>query len=511
MNTRSSKRVARACLAAAAVLVLWPALRAGEVPQPVPAASPTRIRVLVDPRVELLSIVFHLAGNREYNQGRIPSYVKDVDEHFGPFQDHAAIATARRLVRERHVGFDAPMMLAVCLTDTTSVEMRACRDPFPLHRDSRWTRRDVEALIKDLRSFVRATDFAAFLERHQSLYRTACDRLEQVLRDRQLPDWLDRFFGPCPQGEFIVAIGLLNGGACYGPALQLANGRQEIYCVLGAWSADDAGLPRFDAGMVSVIVHEFVHTYVRPLVTAHAQALRPAGEKLFARVKTEMQGQAYSEWGTVMTESLVRACGVRYVLALDGPAAADAEIKHNADRMFLWTAPLADLLAEYETSRPTYPTLAAFMPRVIRFFDDYAAEHLEKDIAARQEQERLRQEQERLRREALQAQSPKIVSLVPPNGAEDVDPALPAVVITFDRPMVKGNLAIMNRPEAQRLPAVGVVGFDETGRILTIPVKLQPKTRYGFGLNADNDLLMQDQQGHPLAPVVIRFQTRAAR
>jgi hypothetical protein len=504
MNTKSSRRVARAGLAATIVLVLWPALRAGEAAPSVAAAPPTRIRVLVDPRVELLSVIFHLAGNREYNQGRIPSYVKDVDEYFGPFKKHAAVVRARKLARERGVACDAPMMLAVCLTDIPSVQMRACHDPFPLQRDPRWTRRDVEALLKDLQSFVRATDFAAFIERHQPLYRTACDRLEQVLRDRQLPDWLDRFFGPRPQGEFIVAIGMLNGGPSYGPALQLADGRQEIYAVLGAWSADDAGLPRFDAGMVSVIVHEFVHTYVRPLVTEHAKALRPAGEKILSRVKPEMRGQGYGEWATVMTEALVRACTVRYVLALDGTAAADAEVKYNAGRMFLWTGGLADLLAEYETSRQTYPTLDVFMPRILRFFDDYAAEHLEKDIAAHREQERLR-------REALQAQSPKIVSLVPPNGAEDVDPALPAVVITFDRPMVKGNLAFMRRPEAQPLPAVGAVGFDETGQILTIPVKLQPKTRYGFGLNADDVLTMQDQQGHPLAPVVIRFQTRAAR
>jgi hypothetical protein len=466
-------------------------------------ASRSSIRVLVDPRVELLSVVFHLAGNREYNQGRIPSYVKDVDEHFGPFKDHAAIATARRLVKERHIGFDAPMMLAVCLTDITSVEMRACHDPFPLHRDSRWTPRDATAFIKDLQSFVRATDFAAFIERHQPLYRAACDRLEQVLRERRLSEWFDSFFGPRPQAEFIVTIGMLNGGACYGPSLQLADGRQEIYCVLGAWLADDAGQPRFDASMISTVVHEFSHSYANPLIEKHLDALRPSGDKIFAAVQEEMRRQAYTDCKIMLGESLVRACGVRYALATGGPTAAAAETKYNVDRKFLWTGGLADLLGEYEAAREKYPTLDPFMPRVVEFFNDYAANRLDQDTAALQE--------ERQRRlETLKAKAPVIVSLVPANGAQDVDPGLPAIVVTFDRPMVKGNLAVM-RGDTGMLPFAGKSSFDDSGKVLTIPVKLKPQTEYSFGLNAENFLVMRDEQGNPLVPTVVRFKTRAAR
>lgn len=35
----------------------------------------------VDKRVELLSIVFRLAGNREYNQDIFKDYVKDIHDH----------------------------------------------------------------------------------------------------------------------------------------------------------------------------------------------------------------------------------------------------------------------------------------------------------------------------------------------------------------------------------------------------------------------------------------------
>jgi hypothetical protein len=99
--------------------------------------------------------------------------------------------------------------------------------------------------------------------------------------------------------------------------------------------------------------------------------------------------------------------------------------------------------------------------------------------------------------------------MVPANGARDVDPNLPAIVITFDRPMIKGNLAVM-RLDLGPLPFAGKSAFDDSGKVLTIPVKLKPQTEYRFGLNGADFLVMRDEQGNPLAPVVVTFQTRAA-
>src|SRR5262249_1702982 len=53
-----------------------------------PATQRGIVDVTVDPRVELLSIIFHLAGNPEYNQAQVRSYADDVTTHFGPFKDH---------------------------------------------------------------------------------------------------------------------------------------------------------------------------------------------------------------------------------------------------------------------------------------------------------------------------------------------------------------------------------------------------------------------------------------
>jgi large conductance mechanosensitive channel len=79
--------------------------------------QPPSVAVRVDPRVELMSIIFRLAGNPEYNQGRVEQYTKDVESHFGQFREHRTVELARGLRRKRGVSFDACMSMAVHLKD----------------------------------------------------------------------------------------------------------------------------------------------------------------------------------------------------------------------------------------------------------------------------------------------------------------------------------------------------------------------------------------------------------
>lgn len=69
----------------------------------------------VDERVELLSIVFRLAGNHEYNSRRFKLYTDKIYEHYTPYKDHELIHFAKRLRKENGVSFDAVMSMAIHL------------------------------------------------------------------------------------------------------------------------------------------------------------------------------------------------------------------------------------------------------------------------------------------------------------------------------------------------------------------------------------------------------------
>jgi hypothetical protein len=168
-------------------------------------------------------------------------------------------------------------------------------------------------------------------------------------------------------------------------------------------------------------------------------------------------------------------------------------------RQFFWMEGLSALLGEYEENREKYASLDDFFPEIATFFKSYASK-VDQDVKSF-----VQDRQEQL--EKLKANSPLIVSMVPLNGAQDVDPNLPAVVVTFDRPMKNDQWAVIRLSD--KFPEKGgEVFYDETKKVFTIPVKLKPDTEYELGLNAEGFYGFASEAGDPLYPVVIRFKTR---
>src|SRR5436305_840263 len=95
-------------------------------------------RTSVDPRVELLSIVFHLAGNSEYNQCRVSAYCEDIDKYFTPYKDDAAIRIARELRASRGISYDAVMSMAIHLRDVETLSERVSLDAPDTRLEKRW-------------------------------------------------------------------------------------------------------------------------------------------------------------------------------------------------------------------------------------------------------------------------------------------------------------------------------------------------------------------------------------
>jgi hypothetical protein len=329
--------------------------------------------VRVDPRVELMSLIFRLAGNPEYNNNLLPSYIKDVEDYFGIFRNHDAAQMAKLLRQRRGVSFDAVMSMAIHVVDVDSMSERIPLEPAPKSWDIRWTLEDTRRFQKAARNLVKDARFQEFFDDHKDLYQIAESRMEKVLEDHRVVDWFDSFFGTKSGASFTVILGMMNGGACYGPRVVFPDGREELYCVLGVWLTDRRGLPRFDKSVLPTVVHEFCHSYINPLVNRHADELKKAGERIFPTVAEAMKRQAYPEWQTMMYESLVRACVVRYRLASEGKDAAERQIVSENTNMFLWIRDLSNLLGEYEAHRDKYPDLDSFFPRIVEFFDSYAA------------------------------------------------------------------------------------------------------------------------------------------
>jgi hypothetical protein len=251
--------------------------------------------------------------------------------------------------------------------------------------------------------------------------------------------------------------------------------------VLGIWSWDKQGLPLFGPDHLPTVAHEFTHTFANPVIDHHADDFEDAGVRLFRTVSQQMQSQAYSNWRTMLYESLVRGCVVRYVARTQGAAKAQAQEREEESRGFRWTGELAELLETYEKERAKYADLDAFAPHLVAFFEAQA--------------EKI-------------ANLPLVVSIEPADGATDVDPATAAIRVTFDRPMQDGSWSVTGSGP-QVPPANGKPSFDTDRKVFTLPVKLEPGKTYRFGLNGPNHTGFKSEDGSALPAMMVTFTTRA--
>jgi hypothetical protein len=331
------------------------------------------IEVTVDPRVELISIIFRLAGNPEYNKGRLASYNKDIERHFRAYASHPVVKLASELRRTRGVSYDAPMSLAIHVSDANSLTERVPFDGQPAGLDGRWRVDEVREFLEKARQFAKETDFGGFFKAHKPLYEKTAAAAQYLLRDKANLEWFEDFFGARPGAGFRLVLGMANGPNNYGTRIELATG-EEFYCILGVWKLGMFGFgdPQFDTSMLDTIVHEFCHSYVNPLVYAHSSELEKAGMQMFPKVQKKMRRMAYGNWQTMMHESVVRACVVRYLLATMGPDEARKQVKREINNGFVWMEELSELLGQYEGERNVYATFESFFPNVIKFFNSNA-------------------------------------------------------------------------------------------------------------------------------------------
>jgi hypothetical protein len=321
-----------------------------------------------DARVELMSLMFHLAGAPEYNTNKVPRYSAAVATHFDTLKSHAAVVSTREMRDKYRIAFFHPMNLAVHLTEPPALGERAPFDQPDMAIGARWLAAPYRPYLDTLRSFYNDARVGEFFKAQAPLYESAVSRLREVVLREIDEDWFRRYFGSGPSTRFRVVPSLLNGGAQYG-ATYRAQGVEEAYAVMGVFKVDAEGLPVFDRDDADNVVHEYAHTLTNAHVDAAISKLEVSGPLLFDKVRNEMRAQSYGTWQTMVYEQVVRAVVVRYIAARRGEAEAAKEIAAQEKLGFTLTGPISVVLTGYERSRSAHPAFRDIMPRVIEVFN----------------------------------------------------------------------------------------------------------------------------------------------
>jgi uncharacterized protein DUF4932 len=302
------------------------------------AAAPARVEV--DPRIELLSILFRVAGNPEFNRTEATPYAKAVDGHFNAFENHPAVTASAELRNRFGIGYNAVPALAVYL-DASFRPIRPLA-PLPPRLDDRWKDAPIDAYLAKVRDFAAQTRFADFMKQQAGYRAAVAARMAGALADRKVDEFFTATFGG--GGTATIVPGLLTGPMNYGLGAERPDGKLETYQVVMLERPDADGLPRPGDLTVDLLVHETAHSFVNPVMDARSALLEPPAAKVFAMVGRGMKVQRYIDWPTMVNESVVRAVTILYVGDRRGAAAAAQATRDEQGRSFLWMPELVTAL-----------------------------------------------------------------------------------------------------------------------------------------------------------------------
>jgi hypothetical protein len=326
----------------------------------------SQVAVVVSPKVELFFTLGGLAGAPEFcsNSGsRAAPLGKEALAWFKDAREHPAV-TAMAQLHGSGFSYDAVAALPLYFSDPPALEPVFPLSDYLIGRSFGIDRVERESRLLEVvelaRRFAREVDFGAYMEAKRVEY----EALLQAVTGRLpagIPTALERYYGD-RRDAYVVAVSGLSGN--YGPTL-----------IDGDWTCLVAivnpGLDAQGAGIRDLLLHEWGHSFVNPVV-AENRSLAMEYEHLFDAIQEEMTkgGQAYGQWETALVEHVLRAATARIVLATFGGTEAETHLTSSEARGFKYIRPLYERLAVYEADRELYPTFADFFPELMKALDD---------------------------------------------------------------------------------------------------------------------------------------------
>lgn len=332
-----------------------------------------KIKAKYDERVELMSILCHLAGFQEYNMNMGGGYIKDIDNYFAEVRNHPAVEMMDSLRRFNGVGYDSPMAFAVNLKKDCNGFILADDSSVP---EARWNGVDLNMAAATISDFYSKSRFSRFFELHKPFYEEICLLFDSNVVSGFNQSWYEKFYGMPPADNFEVIIGFANGGGNYGPSRQLPGNPRDVYAIIG-YALDDNGKPYYSTEpelYLSTLVHEFNHSFVNPLAddSRFKGLMESAGKALNTYSKDVMRRNAYSSWQTVVNESVVRAAVIIYLI--DNGASQDKIRQSVIDEMsvgFYWIPELVKCLQYYSGNRDKYPSIDTYYSEIAGSLNNY--------------------------------------------------------------------------------------------------------------------------------------------
>ncbi len=435
----------------------------------------------IDNRIELLSIVFRLAGNEEYNAMYFKKYTDKVESHFGKYSDHELVKFARELREKKGISYDAVVRMAIILDKELNPKI-----DFSTAVPERWSKDDAVRFVRLLKKFYKDASCEEFFNENEALFQEVATRFSSAYEKLDL-NWFRTFYGGKADKKFAIIISPGCGGNNYGLSCPPPNPENTVFAIMGIWKVDESGMPVCkQEEYLPSIIHEYNHSFVNPLSADGAEAFKESGKEIYKAVEYEMsRQQAYGDWQIMLNEALVRATAIKYYID-HGASEMETQMMLNTESNngFIWIKGLVAELKKYESQRDIYPTIESYMPNLSNAYKAFAVKISQFD-----------------------AQRPKVESITEfSNNDINVNTQTKTITINFDRALSpKGYSVNYGKKGKQAFPKINNFHFANDNKAFVMEVQLMPNQEYQFVLTGKD---FKTPDGIPLKTYEVDFETK---
>lgn len=434
----------------------------------------------VDKRVELLSIVFRLAGNEEYNATYFKKYTDKVESHFKQYKDHETIKFARELREKKGISYETVVNMAIILDDSLNPII-----DLSTTLPEKWSKDESIKFVRLLKKFNKEAKCEEFFNDNEALFQEVAARFRLPYEKLDL-NWFHTFYGNNADENFTIIISPGCGAHNYGTFYILPDAKKEVFAIMGTSKVDESGMPVYEQDeYLQTIIHEFNHSFVNQLLAKHRGSFEESGKGIYKAVEYEMsRQQAYGNWGIMLNEALVRASVIKYFID-HGASESEIQMMLNieSNKGFVWIKGLVAELKKYDNQRDTYPTLESYMPNLSNAYKTY--------------EDKISQ---------IDAQRPKVESLTEfANNDTSVNSQIKTITINLDRALSgKDYSADYGSKGKPAFPKFGEIYYTNDNKSVVMEVQLIPNQEYQFILTGRN---FKTPEGMPLKTYEVNFKT----
>ena len=434
----------------------------------------------IDKRVELLSIVFRLAGNEEYNATYFKKYTDKVENHFKQYKDHELIKFAREIREKKEISYEAVMSMAIILDDSLNPII-----DFSTTVPERWSKDETIKFVRLLKKFYKDAKCEEFFNDNEALFQEVATRFRPAYEKLDL-NWFKSFYGKTEGENFTIIVSIGCGAHNYGPSYTLPNSEKKVFALMGTWKVDESGMPVYEQDeYLPTIIHEFNHSFVNPLLAKHKESFEESGKVIYKAVEYEMSRQeAYGDWQIMLNEALVRASVIKYFID-HGVSESEIQMMLNneSNKGFMWIKGLVAELKKYDNQRDIYPTLESYIPNLSNAYKTF--------------EDKISQ---------FDAQRPKGESITEfANNDTSVSSQIKTITINFDRALSgKGYSVDIGSKGKLAFPKISNIYYTNDNKSVVMEVQLMPNQEYQFILTGKD---FKTPEGIALKTYEVNFKT----